>query len=99
MIWNILGLLGISGIFGALWKYLAAKLKETRRQSEVHYKALVCLLRSELIKIYSKYKGKESCSLIDKENFESLYQMYKELGGNGVIEHIRDEILNLPTEE
>lgn len=82
----------ICGIFTMLFRYIIKKLK---RQQAVEA-GLQALLRNELIKSYREYEGKGEISILDKENMEHLFKEYKNLGGNGTVEQMYKEILNLP---
>ena len=82
----------ICGIFAVLFRYVIKKLK---RQQAVEA-GLQALLRNELIKSYREYEGKGEISILDKENMEHLFKEYKNLGGNGTVEQMYKEILNLP---
>lgn len=36
-------------------------------------------------------------SILDKENMEAMYKQYENLGGNGTVKHLMDDLLDLPT--
>lgn len=54
------------------------------------------LLKGEIIRRYNEYKMLGYISLFDKEIIIDLYLEYKNLGGNGVIEDIIEDISKLP---
>lgn len=51
-----------------------------------------CQLRSEMLRIYYHYKEDKKIRQYEYENFVSLYEAYKELGGNSFIDKIYDEV-------
>lgn len=55
------------------------------------------LLRNELIRRYREYESKGEISIIDKENVEHMFQEYRNLGGNGTVAKMYEELLELPT--
>ena len=55
------------------------------------------LLRNELVREYREYKAKGELSILDKDNIEAMFKQYKNLGGNGTVKHLVEEILELPT--
>lgn len=77
------------------------KRKQEEERSE-RDKALengvVCLLRVKLIEYHSKYMKLGSISSHGFENWMLIYKSYKALGGNGMIEHMKEEIEELHIE-
>ena len=56
---------------------------------------LKCLLRSQLMEYHNKYVEAKHISATDYENWMQMYTSYNELGGNGMITHMADDIENL----
>ena len=54
------------------------------------------LLKGEIIRRYNEYKKIGCLSLFDKEIITELYEEYKNLGGNGIIEDMIDDISEIP---
>ena len=54
-------------------------------------------MRNELIRRYREYEEKGEISILDRENITHLYEEYKNLGGNGTVEKLYDDILGLHT--
>lgn len=71
--------------------------KET--EEEEHNKALengvLCLLRVKLIEYHSKYMEAESITSHGYENWVMMHNAYTGLGGNGMIEHMNEDIESL----
>lgn len=82
----ILGLI-VTGL-SYLWK----KIKEY----EVLKKGLVAILHDRLIQSGMFFLNKEEISVLEFDNFKSMYEAYHELGGNGTGTEIYERISELP---
>jgi hypothetical protein len=51
-----------------------------------------CLMRSEMLRIYYKYKETKEIRQYEYENFVLLYEAYKKLKGNSFIDKVYAEI-------
>lgn len=60
---------------------------------------VVCLLRVKLIEYHAKYMKLGYISSHALENWLLMYKAYKALGGNGMIDHMKQEIEELHIEE
>lgn len=56
---------------------------------------VVCLLRVKLIEYHAKYMELGCISSHAFENWGLMYKAYKKLGGNGMIDHMKQEIEEL----
>ena len=85
---------------------LQGTLKENRRlkkaneeKAEAEENALkegvLCLLRDSLIKAHEKYMKEGTITMHGYQNWMLMYRAYKALGGNGMIDHMKDEIEEL----
>lgn len=74
-------------------KALKAEKEQTLAK---HEKALengvVCLLRVKLIEYHAKYTELEYITTHAYENWMLMFKAYKALGGNGMVEHMKDEV-------
>lgn len=59
---------------------------------------VVCLLRVKLIEYHTKYVNLEHISSHGLQNWLLMYDAYKALGGNGMVDHMKDEIEKLHIE-
>lgn len=106
-IWAIV----ITTIFGFLSAMLAfmwqQSIKENRRlrqereqQKTQHEKAMedgvVCILRKHLMDEHSVCMAKGYITSTELESGLLMYKAYKGLGGNGMIDHMEEEIQELP---
>lgn len=80
-------------------------IKLKHEKEEAHEKrelalenGVVCLLRVKLIEYHSKYMNLEYISSHGLQNWLMMYDAYKALGGNGMIDHMKDEIERLHIE-
>ena len=51
-----------------------------------------CLLRSDILNVYYKYRERKQIRQYEYENVVLLYKAYKALGGNTFVDHIYNEI-------
>ena len=84
------------------------RLKEEQEQKEQAQKKLeadrmkaieagvVCLLRKELIADFEKWVEKGYITQTALEHGLLMFNAYKALGGNGMIDHMKEEIEELP---
>ena len=96
-IWQIvLGTL-IPTFIGTVLGYLGTKIKKNRKKDIAIEEAVQALLRNELIRRYREYKAKGEMTILDRENIEAMFKQYKNLGGNGTVKELMDELLEVPT--
>ena len=86
---------------------LQSQIKENRElkrkqeeEDKKHRKGIeegvLCLLREMLIQSHAKYIKKGSISSKALESGLAMYNAYKLLGGNGMVDHMKDDIEELP---
>lgn len=100
--WAIPFILGtvVTGISGYIKNKISRekeKDEEDKKENVAIKEAVQALLRNELIRSYREYEIKGELSILDKENIEAMYKQYKNLGGNGTVEKLYDELLDLHT--
>ena len=72
------------------------KNQEQDRKNRAIENGVQALLRNELIRRYREYETKGEISILDKENIEHMFKEYTNLGGNGTVAKMYEEILELP---
>ena len=82
---------------GAGIGFLSSKVKKNKAKEQAIEEGVQALLRNELVREYREYKAKGELSILDKENIESMFRQYKNLGGNGTVEQLITELMQLPT--
>ena len=87
----------IPTILGGVLGFLSTKLKKNKERDKAIEEAVQALLRNELIRRYREYKSKGEMTILDRENIEAMFKQYKNLGGNGTVKELMDELLEVPT--
>ena len=94
---------GLVSLSVAILAYVIQSLiKENRRlrdadriKEEALAEGVTCLLRVKLIEYHSKYTQADRVSSHGYENWFEMYNAYKGLGGNGMVEHMKEEMEEL----
>lgn len=94
----------ITTILGIALGAVSSRLKKTKEKDEKEKKkdeaielGVQALLRNEIIRRYREFESKGEISILDKENLEEMFEQYKNLGGNGTVKKMMNELLNLKT--
>lgn len=93
--WAIPFILGT--VLTGIISYTKNKISRDKNKNKAIENAVQALLRNELIRRYREYEIKGELTILDKENIEAMYKQYKNLGGNGTVEKLYDELLDLHT--
>lgn len=95
----------IAVLIGALLSSAITYVKTVRKDDkaleaklQVLCAGVQSLLRNKMRELNEVYQVVGWCTVEQKENFNNLYEQYHRLGSNGVMTHIKDEILSMPTE-
>ena len=81
--------IAFTGIVGAISYYI-------KKQKAIE-KGVQALLRNELIRRYREYETKGEMTILDKENITAMFEEYKNLGGNGTVKSMYDDLMKLET--
>lgn len=84
-------------ILGTLLGIVTTKLKKDKKKDLAIEEGVQALLRNELVRRYREYEAKGEISILDKENMEAMFIQYQNLGGNGTVKHLMDDMLDLKT--
>ena len=95
-----------SVVSGVLVFILQSVIKENRElkrkkdeanenEQDALKEGVLCLLKVKLIEYHTKYTNKGSIPSYGLDNWLLMYKAYKSLGGNGMIEHMKEEIEEL----
>ncbi len=87
----------IPTILGTLIGFAITRLKKDKKKEKAIEYGVQALLRNELVRRYREYETKKEITILDKENMEAMFEQYKNLGGNGTVKHLMDELFELPT--
>ena len=93
IILNYIVPLGLGGTIG----FLTTKLKGIKKKDKAIEEGVQALLRNELVRRYREYETKQEMSILDKENVEAMFKQYENLGGNGTVKKMYEDLLELPT--
>lgn len=71
---------------------------EEKRQKEIQAvrEALLCMLRSEMIRVSNHAIKENRTAVYMVENMSHMFNAYKNLGGNGAMESIYERFMKLP---
>lgn len=79
-------------VLTALIGYIVWLLKKQKKDRDANSKGTMLLLRVQLIEYHDKYTILGSIPSYAYENFCEMYEAYHELGGNGMITKMKEEI-------
>lgn len=99
----------ISGIFAliisrmlkkrdAKQEQIVAQNEEVKRQNKAIMLGVQAFLRDRLLQGYKHYIAKGWADYDDRENMENIYTQYHALGANGIMDDMRNQFRNLPTQ-
>jgi hypothetical protein len=75
--------------------YVVWLLKEQKKERDANSKGTMLLLRVQLIEYHDKYVELGEIPSYAYENFNEMYEAYHNLGGNGMVTKMHNEIQEL----
>lgn len=84
-------------LFTAVCTGIGFVIKSMYKKQKAVENGVQALLRNELIRCYREYEIKGELSILDKENIEHMYREYKNLGGNGTVKSMYEDLMKLET--
>lgn len=87
----------IPTILGGILGFISTKLKKNKKKDLAIEQGVQALLRNEIIRRYREFESKGEISILDKENLEEMFEQYKNLGGNGTVKKMMEDLLELKT--
>lgn len=96
-LYQILSLLGVGSIVGAVWKMFFNRIKRVSDDNVALKLGVQALLRAQMISDYNHWSEKGFAPIWARENFENVWKQYESLGQNGVMNDIHKKFLALPT--
>lgn len=88
----------VSAVLGGILTFVVTRIKGLFKREKAVENGIQVLLRNQLIEYHDKYTEKGYCPIYAKENARRSYDAYHELGGNGVITKLFNDIMQLPEE-
>lgn len=84
------------GLIISIICYLYKRISDYTKLINSTKNGVKVLLKGEIIRRYNEYTKKGSMSIFEKEIVMDLYQEYKNLGGNGMISNLVEDIEDIP---
>lgn len=75
--------------------YIVWILKKQKNDRDANSRGTMLLLRVQLIEYHDKYMAKGDIPSYAYQNFMEMYDAYHELGGNGMVTKMKNEIEEL----
>lgn len=86
----------ILGLYAAILPivlgYVIKLLKDQKRERDANARGTMLLLRVQLIEYHDKYTSLGSIPSYAYDNFCDMYEAYHDLGGNGLVSKMKQEI-------
>ena len=86
--------LGIPGMLAGLAAFVRLQVHQNRAMKA----AVQAILRDKLLQRFQLCRLQEYATSEERQNFESMYVQYHLLGGNGVMDDVRQKFFDLPME-
>lgn len=104
---ELLALFGLPSLMSMFFQWIFSRISKkkkkeieenecAREEVRILKKGVTSLLRDKLRKNYMFYKSRGYAEVFDKENFHEMYLSYHGLGGNGMIDKMYAEVMNMP---
>lgn len=82
-------------VLTALLGYIVWLLKQQKKERDANSRGTMLLLRVQLIEYHDKYIEQGYIPSYAYQNFCEMYEAYHELGGNGMVTKMNEEIHEL----
>ncbi|MCL2864535.1 MAG: hypothetical protein FWE25_03230 [Lachnospiraceae bacterium] len=96
---SIIAELIIGGVVSLLFGYIAVMLKKQGKVRDSMREGAMLMLKVQLIEYHSKWKKRKFVTRHGLSNFTEMHSAYRNLGGNGMIEQLFEEIKTLEIKE
>lgn len=87
------------GIMATFLGYMWKKIRAWKNEQESLKLGLQALLRNAIISQYNRYMELEYIPIYAPENIELMYEQYHNLGGNGTITKLVDDLHALTSKQ
>lgn len=92
-------ILGIySAVLPLLTAYIIKLLKDQKKERDANARGTMLLLRVQLIEYHDRYVAAGSIPSYAYQNFTEMYEAYHDLGGNGMVSKMKEEIEDIHLE-
>ena len=72
--------------------YIVWLLKEQKKDRDANSKGTMLLLRAKLIEYHKEWTERGYITTHGIQNFLEMYNAYHDLGGNGMVTHLKEEV-------
>lgn len=79
----------------AFMGYIVWLLERQKKNHDANGKGTMLLLRAKLIEYHAEWTKRQYITKHGLENFIEMYDAYHELGGNGMVTHLLEEVKEL----
>lgn len=83
-------------VLTAMMGYIVWLLQNQKRERDANSHGTMLLLRVQIIDYHDKWTTRGYRTIHGTENIEEMYAAYHDLGGNGMVTALMDEIRELP---
>lgn len=101
--YDVLALLGIptiiSTIVGGLIGYISQRSKNDKKDRETTRQGIQALLRNALLQDGERFIKAGYADNEHKQNYDNMFNCYHNLGKNGVMNNLHDQVMLLPIEK
>lgn len=87
----------IPTILGGIIGFISTKLKKDKKKDIAIEQGVQALLRNEIIRRYREFELKGEISILDQENLDEMFKQYENLGGNGTVKKMMNDLYELKT--
>lgn len=87
----------IPTILGAVLGFIATNFKKNKKKDLAIEQGVQALLRNEIIRRYREFETKGEISILDQENLDEMFIQYQNLGGNGTVKKMMNDLYELKT--
>lgn len=84
-------------LIGVAIGFLGTKLKKNKKKDLAIEQGVQALLRNEIIRRYREFESKGEISILDQENLDEMFIQYQNLGGNGTVKKMMNDLYELKT--
>lgn len=92
-------LTSLSGFLTWVVFKLKNKLEVSTKRWNATESGVQALLRNEIIKSYNHYMERGFLPIHERDNINNLYKQYQNLGGNGTVPRLMEELEDLPVHD
>lgn len=84
-------------ILGGIVGFVSTKFKKNKKKDLAIEQGVQALLRNEIIRRYREFESKGEISILDQENLDEMFVQYQNLGGNGTVKKMMNDLYELKT--